>query len=761
MSNEQTPISGWPHDAESVTNEQLLEYRKYLHSLFPSQFLNKKIQEQEELQKYMNMLKKNSKKDDEDQDKNSNKAAKQSHKQDAKSPTSQEIHKSKTSKKVKPSSKKEECDSKTQNATSSKKKSQQKQEEENYGSDGDDEESIEAETSDEEMEDSDYSIDEDDMDDTDIEELLKKAPKFNITLYIDDKKYDEDYDEDEDDDDDDDEDEEEDEDWDDEEEDANLDGDEDEEEDGDYEEEEQENEDDIENDYMITRSGKKLGYSKRSKSSHKKSSKSKTKTKETAESNMDYDSDTKTAFEKLLTTYKTRKDKTDVEPKMLEQFEKYMKTQEEKFEKEKQKKTKKEQKKNSREFRKLLKSKNMLDDITYFKTIEPTEQKKLIQEIEAISSVDKNKKPYRIRLIESKIPTAYKANAMRKLNSLKYMEPGSGEYYKIKHWVDSFMRIPFGIYKTLPVNISDGIDKCNDFMENAQKTLDKAVYGMDDAKIQIMQLLGQWITNPDAVGTAIAIKGPMGTGKTSIIKEGISKVLGRPFAFIALGGATDSSFLEGHSYTYEGSIWGKIVDIIMQSGCMNPVIYFDELDKVSGTHKGDEIIGILTHLTDTTQNTQYHDKYFADIDFDLSKCLFIFSYNDESKVNPILRDRMYRIETKGYSTKEKITIVRDYLVPSIERNIGFETGEVTITDDALKSIISYYTEEEKGVRNLKRCIEIIYTKLNLYRLMKPDTELFDMMKTIKVEFPFVVEDKLIPKLIKKTSDNTSPQHMYI
>ena len=124
------------------------------------------------------------------------------------------------------------------------------------------------------------------------------------------------------------------------------------------------------------------------------------------------------------------------------------------------------------------------------------------------------------------------------------------------------------------------------------------------------------------------------THNTSIVKDGISKILGREFAFIALGGNGDSSYLEGHSYTYEGSMWGKIVQIIIESKCMNPVIYFDELDKISDSSRGEEITNILTHLTDTTQNNQFHDKYFSEIEFDLSKCLFIFSYNDASKVNP-------------------------------------------------------------------------------------------------------------------------------
>ena len=146
--------------------------------------------------------------------------------------------------------------------------------------------------------------------------------------------------------------------------------------------------------------------------------------------------------------------------------------------------------------------------------------------------------------------------AMRKLDSLQWMDPGSGEYYKIKQWVDNFMKIPFGNHSSLPVSLDDGEEKYQKFMENAKETLDQAVYGLEDAKMQIMQLVGQWIANPKSMGKAIAIKGPMGTGKTTLVKEGVSKILNRPFSFIALGGATDSSFLEGHSYTYEGSIWG-------------------------------------------------------------------------------------------------------------------------------------------------------------------------------------------------------------
>ena len=424
-----------------------------------------------------------------------------------------------------------------------------------------------------------------------------------------------------------------------------------------------------------------------------------------------------------------------------------------KLSKEKQeKKEKKHKEKNSRIFRKIIRDKNTNNDFDFFQKMDIENQKKIIKELREINKVTRIEKPYRMTLLESNIPTKFKAAAMKKINSLRNMEPGSGEYYKIKNWVDTFMRMPFDKFENLSINIDDGVDKCHEFMENAQKTLDAAVYGLNDAKMQIMQMLGQLITNPKSIGTAIAIHGPPGTGKTSLVKEGISKILNRPFTFIALGGATDSSFLEGHSYTYEGSTWGRIVQILIDSKCMNPVIYFDELDKISDTPKGEEITGILTHLTDTSQNSQFHDKYFAEIDFDLSKCLFIFSYNDESKVNPILKDRMYRIQTKGYNQKQKTVISNNYLLPRIREQVKFNKEEIIIPDETIHYLIDIYCNKEDGVRNLKRCLEIIHTKLNLYRLMRPGSNLFEEDMSLKVEFPFTVTKTVAEKLIKRDKD---------
>ena len=794
--------------------------------------------------------------------------------------------------------------------------------------------------------------------------------------------------------------------------------------------------------------------------------------------------------------------------------------------------------KNTKEYHKMITGtdRKFTSEIDYFKKkLSNTEQLKIMGDLKEINNFIQIDKPYRLSLLESKIPMSYKSTILQKLNILRTMEPGDPEYYKLKNWIDTFMRIPIGVYRSLDVKMSDGPEVCQEFMEKSIKILDECVYGMNDAKMQILQMVGQWIANPNAMGTAIAIKGPMGTGKclglntpilmhdgsikmvqdiivgdvimgddsgprnvlglgrgqdemyeiispkgdkytvnsehilslkpsglnfirqirnanniikykvgifntstyginyrtfyeeeeaekylaentsenntvditvkdylslsdstikaalkgyrvgidfepkpvlfdpyiiglwlgdgcsaksqittqeskilhymraelkkdnlnlsyiskydysivgdlhkktfnapsenvftltlrhydlvnnkhipddykindrqtrlkllaglldtdgyydkknnmfeitqknkvladdilyvarslgfgasqtrvnkycmykgekregtyyriniygngldeiptlcdrkrafnrirnknplvygirispvgrgdyygfeidgnrrfvmgdftvthnTSIVKEGISKILGREFAFIPLGGAGDSSFLEGHSYTYEGSSWGKIIQILIDSKCMNPVIYFDELDKLSDTPRGSEITGILTHLTDTSQNSEFHDKYFSEMGFDLSKCLFIFSYNDESKVNPILRDRMYRIQTKGYNTKEKIIITKNYMLPKIREQVNFSTEDIIIPDDTIEYVITKFTKGEDGVRNLKRCMEIIYTKLNLFRLVKSDSELLTKEINIKVEFPFTVTKKDVDILVK-------------
>ena len=186
----------------------------------------------------------------------------------------------------------------------------------------------------------------------------------------------------------------------------------------------------------------------------------------------------------------------------------------------------------------------------------------------------------------------------------------------------------------------------------------------------------------------------------------------RPFAFIAMGGSSNGSTLEGHNYTYVGSMWGKIVDILMDKKCMNPIIFIDELDKISNTEHGREIVGILTHLIDSTQNDCFQDKYFNGIDLDLSKTLFIFSYNDAGAVDKILLDRIHRIKFKHISLDEKLVICKKYLLPELYKKMGLENGVVDMSEANLTFIIEKYTCEP-GVRKLKELLFEIIGEINL------------------------------------------------
>lgn len=365
--------------------------------------------------------------------------------------------------------------------------------------------------------------------------------------------------------------------------------------------------------------------------------------------------------------------------------------------------------------------------------------------------------PYRIQLLNKNISLKFKLVALKKINVFEKMDSSDGEYHKLKKWIESFLSLPFETSKKIPVSITDGRENCQNYMEQCKHILNESVYGLNDAKMQIMQFIGQLISNPSSIGNAIGLKGPMGTGKTTLIKNGLSKILGRDFAFITLGGANDGSFLVGHSYTYEGSHYGKISDILIQCKSDNPIIFFDELDKVSDSHGGNEIIGILTHLIDSTQNNEFHDKYFSEVDINVSKCLFVFSFNDERLVNNILKDRMYVIETNGYNNKDKIEICKKFILSSVLKEMNL--SNIEMPDSVIQYIIEN-TKQEKGVRNLKRNIETIFSKINLFRLLKPNTQLFDN-KALSITFPLTITIEIVDQLLPKLETSTSFLNMYL
>tara|TARA_Y100001936_G_scaffold202880_1_gene205667 strand:+ start:165 stop:2132 length:1968 start_codon:yes stop_codon:yes gene_type:complete len=403
--------------------------------------------------------------------------------------------------------------------------------------------------------------------------------------------------------------------------------------------------------------------------------------------------------------------------------------------------------------------KHMLKDseesnMEYYHHLELSKKDELFKLTKEIYEYNGSNIPLRFKVIESEMDMKTKAIALENIDKMTEMDVSTGEHSKMDHWINGLMRIPFGKYNNIPVNPESSVEEKRKFIQSTYKTLDKSIYGHKEAKTHMLQVIGKWMKNPDSGGNVLAIQGPMGNGKTTLVKEGISKVLNRPFHFIALGGASDSAYFDGHCYTYEGSHWGRIVQILQESKCMNPIIYFDELDKISDTTKGDEITHMLTHLTDPSQNSLFQDNYFPGVNLDLSKALFIFSYNDESKVNKILKDRMYVIHTKGFKTEDKIKICNEYLIPEIFDTFAFSEKEIIFTDDIVKTIIEKHTEAEEGVRNLKRCIETIVSKINIHILSDGDNGL--SFKLDDISLPLTLTENHVEILLKGDKVNENP-----
>lgn len=380
---------------------------------------------------------------------------------------------------------------------------------------------------------------------------------------------------------------------------------------------------------------------------------------------------------------------------------------------------------------------NTIDDqIDQFKALTEVKQKQMIEALEKKSSASAAEQPLMFKILSMSLPTETQAMVLNKYNSLQSLDPGSGEYFKLRAWLEKLTSVPFGLYKDIPVKLEDGTDACGVFMDRARRCMVDAIYGQEEAKLQILQFIASKIANPSARGMSLLLVGPPGIGKTSLIKNGIAKALDWPFQFISLGGDSDATTYTGHQLVYESSHCGKIVNSFVAAKSMSMVLMFDELDKISGTPKGEEVQNMLIHLTDPVQNGDFEDKYLSGVPIDLSKVMFVFSGNDITKIDRVLLDRMIVIELQGYSSKEKLAIAEQYLVPAALKEVNL-TEKVGISSEVLQHVIEEYAKEEKGVRQLKRCVEGIIQKINMLRIFNSK------------DLPFHIKDFSLPFVVKK------------
>jgi ATP-dependent Lon protease len=334
---------------------------------------------------------------------------------------------------------------------------------------------------------------------------------------------------------------------------------------------------------------------------------------------------------------------------------------------------------------------NTIDDqIDQFKSMELTTQKKMIEALEKKPSNAQDSLMFKI--LTMNLPSETQSLVFSKYNSLQMMEPSSGEYFKLRAWLEKVTSLPLGIYKELPAKIEDGPAVCGAFMQRAQKCLSDAIYGQEEAKLQILQFIATKMANPSFRGMSLLLAGPPGIGKSSIIKNGIAKALDWPFQFISLGGDSDATTYTGHQVVYEGSHCGKIANSLIAAKSMSMVLMFDELDKISQTPKGEEVQNLLIHLTDQVQNDSFEDKYLSGIPIDLSKALFVFSGNDLNKIDKILLDRMIVINLQGYQLKDKLAIAENFLVPNALKEVNLQE-KVSISKEIIQHILENYAKE--------------------------------------------------------------------
>lgn len=316
--------------------------------------------------------------------------------------------------------------------------------------------------------------------------------------------------------------------------------------------------------------------------------------------------------------------------------------------------------------------------------------------------------PLRIRVLQSGLPTQVKLSTFE---TLRFTCSD-----KLVAWAERAVELPLGCLRQPFVGRDVKL-----VLTHAKTHLDAVITGHANAKHEVLKLVCQSALNPLAASTyAVGLEGPPGCGKTQFVQYALAPALCRPFVSIPLGGANDLSYLLGHSYTYEGSKEGRLAAGLIASRCTNPVFYFDEVDKISRTERGTEIVNCLVHLIDPTANHALRDRYFHDIDLDFSRCTFVFSYNDASKVDPILLDRIKRVAMAPPTRGEKQDIVLRHIIPRAQRRLG--TG-LTLAAEAVDALVSESESKgETGMRNVEKRVEHVLASAQMRSVIECEDE---------------------------------------
>lgn len=355
---------------------------------------------------------------------------------------------------------------------------------------------------------------------------------------------------------------------------------------------------------------------------------------------------------------------------------------------------------------------------------------------------------FRARVAASNMPDACKQLALKRLANADPDKP------KIIEWIETLLSVPFGTLAISPVTINDPLPKIQGFFEQTIKQFDKNVYGLTNVKQQIVDYLGQFISaGSGACPRTLALCGGPGIGKTYLVRHGIADALGRPLRAINMGGIKDSAHMCGFEYSYANARYGVMVQVLIEKQIMNPVILFEEVDKISETRDGQDIQNVLMHLTDPEQNKAFQDKYFSGVDFDLSKAILVFTLNNPSALSPILLNRLHLVNVPDPSREDKIQIAKRHMLPEIFKNVNMSPDSIMVPDKIYEYILDRYSQNDKGLRTLKGCLETIILRLNMIRFIGRD-----LSGKLRLTFPITLNSGIVDQILQVPSQ---PLSMYL
>lgn len=319
---------------------------------------------------------------------------------------------------------------------------------------------------------------------------------------------------------------------------------------------------------------------------------------------------------------------------------------------------------------------------------------------------------------------------------------------KISQIIETVLQIPYN--KSIPPIKVKESSLMKTYFDSIKNCMNRAVYGLNNVKNEIIEHVAQTITSKNKKNIRVlALKGHFGVGKTKLVRNGISHALNRPMKYFSLCGLKDASHFYGFEESYHSSKHGLIVQSLIESKVNNPIFFFDELDKLSASDNGDEIMNVLMQITDPVQNHDFRDKFLSEFPIDLSKVLFIFAYNDESRINPILLDRLHIVNVESPSFEDKVIITNKYLIPEVSYNIGIDSEYFEFSEEMIRYIILNFADKE-GVRNLKKCIESILLKINYWRLIGEIPKQCTLKK-----FPIILNTNVIDLCLKNHVNESS------